>query len=401
MAIDCIGIDIGYGFTKTCRSEKDRQIFPTAVAMMAKEGAFAEMSPVVVNGHRYLVGKEAEREGGTIDTRQSGFVASDAWLAVLGHCLRINDFSNGEIVLGVPPGMYAKEYSRKIVDAIRASDIRVNGEPYRVSGNIRIIPQGAGIFFRHIKDYPEDFRKNVAVIDIGHHTVDMVFFAEGKYVESATESQEIGVSFVLDSIVNSLLSGAQALHRLQGGPRHPPGQADQLHRHPLPGGRPGRDRWLREAGLLVRGPLSGEAPRSCRPGHHRRGRRRDERLSGQASPAHRERAGHGERNRVLALRQECKIGRRRWRKTSSSTGCTSTRRSRRSSTNCSKACRNPSGDSTSGRPWSTIVSRKGCRLRNRRVGTSPFKGPYDEDFGGRGVSMAPAGQAGQLRCDRL
>ena len=92
MAIECIGIDIGYGFTKTCRSEKDKQIFPTAVAMMAKEATFSETSPVVVNGHRFLVGKEAEREGNTIDTRQSGFVMSDAWLAVLGHCLRNNGF---------------------------------------------------------------------------------------------------------------------------------------------------------------------------------------------------------------------------------------------------------------------------------------------------------------------
>jgi hypothetical protein len=199
MAVDCIGIDIGYGFVKTCRWD-NKKMFPTAVAMMAKEATFSKTSPVTVNGHRFLVGKEAEREGNTIDTRQSGFVASDAWLAVLGHCLRNNDFLKGDIVLGVPPGMYSKEYSRKIVDSIRASDIGVNGEPYRVRGNVRIIPQGAGIFFRHLKDHQEDRRKNVAVIDVGHHTVDMVLFAEGKYVESATESQEIGVSFVLDSI---------------------------------------------------------------------------------------------------------------------------------------------------------------------------------------------------------
>ena len=202
MAIECIGIDIGYGFVKTCRSD-NKKMFPTAVAMMAREATFAKTSPVIVNGHRFLVGKEAEREGNTIDTRQSGFVASDAWLAVLGHCLRINEFLKGEIVLGVPPGMYSKKFSRKIVDSIRASDIRVNGEPYRVRGNVRIIPQGAGIFFRHLKDHQEDRRKNVAVIDVGHHTVDMVLFAEGKYVESATESQEIGVSFVLDSIVKA------------------------------------------------------------------------------------------------------------------------------------------------------------------------------------------------------
>ena len=108
-------------------------------------------------------------------------------------------------MLGIPPGMYAKDYSRKIVNAIRTSDIRVKGEPCRIGGNIRIIPQGAGIFFCHIQNYPDDFRKNVAVIDIGHHTLDMVFFADGKYVESATETHKIGVSLVLDDIANAFL----------------------------------------------------------------------------------------------------------------------------------------------------------------------------------------------------
>lgn len=202
MPTDCIGIDIGYGFTKTCRTD-DKRIFPTAITMMTKESTFADISPIVVNGQRFLVGKDAEREGNTIDTRQSGFVTSDAWLAVLGHCFRVNDFVNGEIVLGVPPGVFSRKYSRRILDAIRASDIRVNGEPYRVRGNVRIIPQGAGIFFRHIQDQPGDLQRNVAVIDIGHNTVDMVFFAQGKYVESATESQEIGVSLVLHSIMKA------------------------------------------------------------------------------------------------------------------------------------------------------------------------------------------------------
>lgn len=178
-------------------------MFPTAVTLMATEPTFSEVSPIVVNGHRFLVGKEAEREGGVIDTRRSSFVPSDAWLAILGHCLRINDFTKGEIVLGVPPGVYSRVYGQRIRDAIKASDIRLSEEPYRFNGNVKIIPQGAGIFFRYVKDHPDDFRKNVTVIDIGHHTLDMTFFAEGRYVESATESQELGVSLILDSIAKA------------------------------------------------------------------------------------------------------------------------------------------------------------------------------------------------------
>jgi actin-like ATPase involved in cell morphogenesis len=199
MQTDCIGIDIGYGFTKTCRGE-DRHIFPTAITLMASEPTFSDVEPVFVNGHRFLVGKEAEREGATIDTRHSHFVTSDAWLAILGHALHLHNFARGDIVLGVPPGMYSRVYGQRIRDAMKQSDIRISEEPYRFNGNVKIIPQGAGIFFRYVKDHPEDFRKNVTVIDIGHHTLDMTFFCEGKYVESATESQEIGVSLILDSI---------------------------------------------------------------------------------------------------------------------------------------------------------------------------------------------------------
>ncbi len=199
---DCIGIDIGYGFTKTCRAG-DRRIFPTAVTLMAAEPTFSEVHRISVNGHQFLVGKEAEREGNTIDTRHSGFVTSDAWLAVLGECLRINDLPGGEIVLGVPPGMYSRAYSQRILEAIRESDIRISGELYRISGEVRIIPQGAGIFFRHVKDRPDDYGKNVTVLDIGHHTVDMVLFSAGKYVENARESLEMGVSLILDSIIKT------------------------------------------------------------------------------------------------------------------------------------------------------------------------------------------------------
>jgi len=223
MAVDCIGIDIGYGFAKTCLAG-DKKMFPTAVCAMTREGTFEEMSPVVVNGHRYLVGKEAEREGNTLNTRQSGFVASAPWLAILAYCLWLNDFTGGKVVMGLPPGVYSKEYTQEILKAIRESDVRIKEEPYRISGNIRIIPQGAGIFFSFVKDHPGDFRKNVAVIDIGHRTVDMVFFVDGKYVESATQTHDIGMSVVLDNIMNAFLREYRrridfkaALAILQGG----------------------------------------------------------------------------------------------------------------------------------------------------------------------------------------
>lgn len=193
---DCIGVDIGYGYTKA-QSAGGSTRFPTAVSLMTAEPTFSQLAPVLVNGKRYLVGEEAEREGRSLETRTSEFVASEAWLAILGHALDAHKFQGGTVVLGIPPGVYSREYAQLIIDTIKASKIGA----YSFNGNIRMIPQGAGIFFRYIKHRPDDLKKTVAVIDIGHHTVDMTLFSQGKYVETATESKEIGVSEVLDNII--------------------------------------------------------------------------------------------------------------------------------------------------------------------------------------------------------
>ncbi len=198
---DCIGIDIGYGFVKTHNAEGGTR-FPTAVSPMTTEATFSDLAPILVNGKKYLVGEEAEREGGSLETRTSDFVASDAWLAILGHALHENKYESGMIVLGVPPGLFRKEYVRRIMEAVKASKISVGDRAeYSFNGNIRIIPQGAGIFFKYLKYRPDDLKKNIVVIDIGHHTVDLTLFSHGKYVETATESREIGISGILDTII--------------------------------------------------------------------------------------------------------------------------------------------------------------------------------------------------------
>jgi hypothetical protein len=201
-----IGIDIGYGFTKTYNSDCAR-IFPTAVTMVVPLVTFSDLKPVIVNNEKFLVGDNALREGkGLIDTRTTTFVRSNAWLAVLGYALSLNSYNpeldkDGAIVLGVPPGEYSKTASEEISRSIRESAIFYDNQMYTfIYSNIKVIPQGTGIFFSYIKDNHDDFRKNVAVIDIGHYTIDMLFFSGGKYIEGATRSCQIGISLILDDV---------------------------------------------------------------------------------------------------------------------------------------------------------------------------------------------------------
>ena len=203
-----VGIDIGYGYCKVYNGVETK-VFPTCVSAKVPETTFSELRPVFVKDQKYLVGEDAEREGvGVLKTTTADFVMSDAWLAVLGHALcEINSPPSGTIVLGIPPGMYTKKYANKVIEKVNESKVFVakNGQEYVFKNYvIKIIPQGGGAFFSYVAGQKEDYKKNIAVIDIGHRTLDMIFFSKGKYVEGPTESVNIGTSTLLDIVKKEL-----------------------------------------------------------------------------------------------------------------------------------------------------------------------------------------------------
>lgn len=200
-----IGTDIGYGFTKTC-TEKGTKIFPTAITQMVPVATFSEVKVVTVDDEKFLVGEDALREGrGLINTRTTAFVKSDAWIAVLGHALSVNftpeETAGGTIILGIPPGQYNKQYANEIVDTIKHSVINCDGKIYPLHKNtIRVVPQGVGIYFSCASLIAGIYDKDVAVIDMGHHTLDMLFLSKGKYSENTVRSLPLGISVLMDAI---------------------------------------------------------------------------------------------------------------------------------------------------------------------------------------------------------
>ena len=207
MTVDIfLGIDIGYGYTKTFNSGGGK-MFPTAVTTMIPRSTFREIETITANGERFLVAEDALLEGKwVLDTRNTGFVGSNGWLGVLGHSLSLNDYSPDEIVggllvLGIPPGSYTREAAGEIVAFVRGSTIVYRSKEYTFrNAGIKIIPQGAGAFFHYTSHFPEDFLKEVAIVDIGHYTIDMIYFSGGHYVEGSTVSKSMGLSFLWDEI---------------------------------------------------------------------------------------------------------------------------------------------------------------------------------------------------------
>ena len=152
---NAIGIDIGYGSTKTYNGSGGR-IFPTAITSMVPEETFGEVRPIEVNGEKFLVGEDVLSKW-VIDTRRIGFLGSNAWLASLAQAIVTNgldpeDMDGKKIVLGVPPGHYSKNTARKLTNVINSSIFNYNGKHYELAGAGEALAAAANMANRYLAD---------------------------------------------------------------------------------------------------------------------------------------------------------------------------------------------------------------------------------------------------------
>ena len=210
-----IGIDVGYGRTKF-HSDTAEGSVPSAVSSQVAEETFdRKLSPVVVAGQAYLTGEEALIHSRSCeDPRHSGFLASPGWFALLGTALYKAKFDplGGTLVLGLPPGEASEEREAWLARTVRGTSVLIPkaGLTFRFDHTrIIIIPQAAGIFYHYAAHADVDaFDLDIAVVDIGHQTVDMVYISGGGYVERLKRTLDLGVGGEIDAIAQMARSSA-------------------------------------------------------------------------------------------------------------------------------------------------------------------------------------------------
>ncbi len=204
--LDVIGIDVGYGYTKSFISANGIQrklVFPTAVSPYAPSVPFGVKIPAIrVNGKRFAVGEELVINGLPYEnTVREDFVGAPSYMAVLGHVLSHTGFYGKVMVTGLPPTFFGKERAEELSERIKKQwFVDEFGKPVPIPETIKIIPQGSGIFFSYVVNYPGIFEKNVLVVDIGYYTLDVVFFSGGKYIAEAAASFPMGAKRLYDEV---------------------------------------------------------------------------------------------------------------------------------------------------------------------------------------------------------
>ncbi len=208
-----IGIDIGYGRVKVYNDDICGN-FPSAVSSYTEETTFVgrtSVHPFVIRGIPYLAGEEAIiHSSSLLDTRTDGYVGSPGWCALLANALFLADYHPEQpgavMVIGIPPGHASFDRYDSIEAAIRLLrvDMQHSCRSFAFSDTrVVVVPQAVGIYYCYAGVVPEAWEQDVAVVDLGHQTLDMIFMSKGAYVERFKFTHEPGISRELERIRQS------------------------------------------------------------------------------------------------------------------------------------------------------------------------------------------------------
>lgn len=187
--------DIGFGSTKN-KTENKLFKFPSAVAIKKNSQADISTSDLYhYEGIDYIVGELATRDA--LTTRDYSFLEKYAPLLLFKS---INDAGldpTKEIHLATGLSLLnwtkKEEFANKITDFV-INKIRVNNI------NVKVIPQGKGIYVDCLKSHPELSNQLVLIVDIGYNTLDVIPFENGKALAHEAWATSQGVNLVVDEL---------------------------------------------------------------------------------------------------------------------------------------------------------------------------------------------------------
>lgn len=204
--MNCIGIDIGHGFTKSYNG-RNVVSFRTVVGRAISTGGFNDTPPIEVGNERYYVGDDVQGSDDYYESRRSDFFESDEWVSLLAQAIKLSEvpMEGLTIVLGMPATQYNKDKAGQVSAMLKGKHISTgNGNGMDLDkARIYVVPQGFGIFLKYINDRETGSQAKTdafAVADIGYHTVDMVTVEKGKYRNDKASSSPVGVSILLADI---------------------------------------------------------------------------------------------------------------------------------------------------------------------------------------------------------
>ena len=195
-----IAIDIGYGDIKVCVDKKSFK-FINAISFSGNSSVNYSQNALKIykfNDLDYLVGEEALINNPFV-TRDYSYLYEYAPLLVYKALkdaeIKVDD--NIQIITGLS----LKDWHKAEEFGERLCNIFVNNEHINISPeNIKIVPQGKGIYvdFKSSNKIVEnDF---FAIVDIGYNTFDFLMFKDGKPIPNKNYANTLGVNTLIQEV---------------------------------------------------------------------------------------------------------------------------------------------------------------------------------------------------------
>ena len=195
-----IAVDLGFGSTKFMAQGKFDK-FPSAIARLKNAQADIDVaSALEFNGKKYLVGNNAIRSA--LTTKDYSF------LEQYSELLLYNSFAMCDVDLSQPinliTGLSLLHWGKRHEFASKLSDFIVDKN--RLTVNVRLVPQGKGIYLDYVQSNPQIKDSLILVVDIGYNTLDVIPFEGGKPLANEAWATSQGVNLMVDEIRKQLSS---------------------------------------------------------------------------------------------------------------------------------------------------------------------------------------------------
>jgi len=187
-----ISIDVGYGDTKINYKGKNVK-FPTSISFYVDNGiTYGDQKVYEFEGEKYIVGSEG-LSGESFSTTDYNFLYKYAPL-IIYHILNKFDEVDKDRPVELKTGLALVDWQNRDEFKERLSHFVVDGQ--EINLNVKIVPQGVGIYLNFAKygTLPEDIgdedlkNLNVAIIDIGYGTINVLNMKNGKFIPSNSKS---------------------------------------------------------------------------------------------------------------------------------------------------------------------------------------------------------------------
>lgn len=207
-----IGIDVGFGYTKTYAGEDKILIQPSLASeyiVPYYSFGFQSLDVVLVEDKQFVTGESVKRFGlkATATVRADFFSSDEALALVISSIYGVSKNSpqlSAKVVLGFPPGVF----SESLVEQTKA---RLMGTRFSYKENSKVcpvviedvifVPQGLGAYIAYLHDtQKQETDATCVVVDVGYHTVDFVLIIKGTYAFNKCISHPIGVKALFDAV---------------------------------------------------------------------------------------------------------------------------------------------------------------------------------------------------------